>query len=65
MNEAYSTIRCTHLACTARIKNNRWGKTKAVGWFFTKSGHAWCPEHIPSWVEGWRVNKTRRLVDGS
>lgn len=29
-------------------------------WFFMKDGTAFCPDHIPEWVEEWR---NRRLSD--
>lgn len=42
--------------CTSRVKNHRWGLTKAEGWFFTKKkDEAYCPEHVPGWVEEWRL----------
>lgn len=41
--------------CEEKIKNHRWGRTKAIGWFFSESENkAYCPDHIPDWVEKWR-----------
>jgi hypothetical protein len=42
--------------CKNVVKNNRWARTKS-GWFETKSGEFFCPEHIPAWVEEWRRRK--------
>lgn len=43
--------------CGARIRNHYWAKVKAEGWFFTKDGRAFCPDHIPEWVAAWRKKK--------
>lgn len=47
-------VHCVGPDCTATIPNHRWGKTKAVGWFFSKDDKTYCPEHVPEWVEDWR-----------
>lgn len=53
---------CDAPPCTARVKNHRWGRTKAEGWFFEKAREdrperAWCPEHNPPWVAEWRAKR--------
>lgn len=52
-------LTCAEETCTESIPNHRWGKTKAVGWFFAQSGRAWCPAHTPEWVEDWRRKRDR------
>lgn len=47
-------IFCLSDGCKNKIKNHRWGKTKAEGWFFSKDGSAYCPDHNPEWVVAWR-----------
>lgn len=48
---------CDHPGCEVKIKNHYWGRVKAEGWFFQKTGEGFCPEHVPPWVLDWR--KTR------
>jgi hypothetical protein len=47
-------VKCEH--CDERVKGHRWGKIKAgaAGWFFTRGGKAFCPQHTPEWVAAWR-----------
>lgn len=53
-------IYCVRFGCDQKVKNHRWGVTKAEGWFFSRySGFAYCPEHLPDWVEDWRKRKAR------
>lgn len=47
-------IYCDYPECEEAIKNHRWGKTKATGWFFQKNGKSYCPKHVPAWVKKWR-----------
>ena len=49
-----SSTKCAESDCTASVKNHYWGHVKADGWFFSKEGPAWCPEHLPDWVPAWR-----------
>lgn len=58
--DAVELIHCSHEGCEASVKNHYWGKVKADDWFFQKTGEAWCPEHIPEWVETWRRWKAAR-----
>ena len=39
---------------------SKWLVMKAgrEGWFFQRDGTAYCPEHVPDWVEGWRVRQS-------
>jgi hypothetical protein len=48
---------CDKPLCEEKIKNHRWGRTKAEGWFFEKTGEAWCPLHHPEWVADWRARQ--------
>lgn len=48
---------CSEDGCEAQIKNNRWARTKASNWFFTRDNKAYCPDHHPDWVAGWRAKK--------
>lgn len=52
---------CWATGCTNTHKKDRWNNSKAEkeGWFFQKYNIAWCPEHVPSWVEGWRKSKEK------
>jgi len=47
-------VRCDHPGCEAKIKNHAWGKIRAEGWFFQRNGKAYCPDHLPEWVDKWR-----------
>jgi hypothetical protein len=42
--------------CDASVPNHYWGKVKkGAKWFFSRDNEkAYCPEHLPDWVEGWR-----------
>lgn len=51
-------IRCE--GCDAKLENHYWGKVKAEDWFFTRAGEAYCPNHVPEWVAGWRERKKKR-----
>jgi hypothetical protein len=58
-------IICDELGCTKRVKNHRWGKTKAEGWFFSRADRgAFCPDHIPAWVVEWRAKNDNGGLDG-
>ena len=52
-------VRCAEPGCEATVKDHAWGKIKADGWFFTKTGEAWCPDHNPEWVAEWRARQMR------
>ena len=44
--------------CESKIKNHRWGRTKAEGWFHSRQlDEIFCPLHIPAWVGEWRAKK--------
>lgn len=56
---------CDKPGCEEKIKNHRWARVRANGWFFFKhdtySGltHvAYCPDHVPDWVVDWRKKRT-------
>lgn len=54
-------IECNGPDCMNRLKNHRWAKTKAIDWFFMASAdQAFCPDHIPDWVEAWRKSKEKK-----
>lgn len=59
-NDAHAG-RCSETGCTATYRDHRWGHSAAAacGWFFQRSGEAWCPEHNPPWVEAWRARQPR------
>ena len=42
--------------CDATIPDERWSKTRS-GWFQTKDGKNYCPEHTPDWVAEWREKR--------
>jgi hypothetical protein len=45
--------------CDRSIAGHKWGKIQSEGWFFSKNGSAYCPDHIPDWVDKWRAGKAR------
>lgn len=53
--KTHDLIYCDHPRCMNTIRNHCWGKIRADGWFFTKAGKDFCPEHVPVWVEAWRI----------
>jgi hypothetical protein len=54
-------IECAGEGCKRKVPNHYWGKVKATDWFFSRDGKdAFCPEHLPTWVETWRRNKKLR-----
>lgn len=49
--------------CDATIKDNKWAKIKAEGWFFSREDNkAYCPKHNPPWVAGWRARKNEESL---
>lgn len=52
---------CKEPQCENDYFPDRWGKIEArnKGWFLQRNGAAWCPEHIPDWVEEWRKSKEK------
>lgn len=52
-------LRCSGPGCDDTCGNNKWAKIAAheQGWFFERSGAVWCPEHLPDWVEPWRIEQ--------
>lgn len=38
--------------CTATYKAHKWGSIKAhaEGWYQMRDGRAFCPKHLPDWV---------------
>lgn len=53
-------MECSDPGCDAKVKSHAWGRIKAEGWFFQKDGAAYCPLHVPSWVEAWRKKRADR-----
>lgn len=45
--------------CPAECKDHKWGRIAAhnEGWFFSRSGEAFCPLHLPNWVPQWRAER--------
>lgn len=48
---------CSQPDCQNAIKDHYWGHVKATKWFLQRSGEAWCPDHVPEWVEQWRARR--------
>lgn len=60
ITEDYEYVVCDEPGCSQCVKNHRWGRTKADGWFFARDDTAhWCPDHIPGWVMPWRARRAR------
>lgn len=58
--EAYGS--CSVEGCENRFADHMWGKIKLKGWFIMKDGTAYCPDHIPEWVEEWRAKQRARSM---
>lgn len=56
--------RCKQPDCTATIpKAHKWAKIKSA-WFISKDEkEAWCPDHLPEWVAGWREKQKQGKAD--
>lgn len=54
---------CAHRGCKAQHEDNKFAAIRAYeeGWFKTREGDAWCPEHVPDWVPAWRAKQAARL----
>jgi hypothetical protein len=52
---------CSEPGCTASYVPHKWGSINAykAGWFLQKNGKDWCPDHIPEWVDEWRLRTGR------
>ncbi len=56
-------VRCARqgdLGCTASFPGSKFDAIAAgvEGWFFSRgTDDAFCPEHIPDWVAGWRARQ--------
>lgn len=52
-------MKCKHRPCQKTYPEHRWGKIRAAeeGWFISRDGVPWCPEHKPPWVDDWRAKK--------
>lgn len=51
-------IRCSAPGCPAEIPAHKWGSIKdGADWFQQRDGTAWCPDHHPEWVAGWRARR--------
>jgi hypothetical protein len=52
---------CNVPECEASFPDHRWGAIRATGdgWFIGRDGTAWCPAHVPSWVERWRARRAQ------
>lgn len=50
---------CSEPSCLHNVSMHYWGKVTAsnAGWFFQRTGEAWCPEHVPEWVTEWRARR--------
>jgi hypothetical protein len=57
-------VRCARqedLGCPARFPGSKFDAIDAgvEGWFFSRQDDlAYCPEHVPGWVPGWRARKS-------
>lgn len=56
------TTECSAKGCPATFTNHQWGKIRAysAGWFTTRDGAAWCPDHTPGYVADWRESKASK-----
>lgn len=60
-----AVVTCAAQGCVASHNNDRWSRVRAheAGWFESRRGGSFCPEHVPDWVAGWRA-KRKGKVDG-
>jgi hypothetical protein len=57
---ADNPVRCAREGCEAAHPGGKWGTMKAdrEGWFHSyQEEKAYCPDHVPEWVAGWRAKK--------
>jgi hypothetical protein len=47
--------------CERTAKGHHWGNIQAQseGWFIQRDGTAFCPDHVPYWVDSWRARKEK------
>lgn len=52
-------IECTDPSCAAQHPSGKRGNILAQqeGWYHGKDGKAYCPMHVPKWVQKWRQKK--------
>jgi hypothetical protein len=55
-------ISCTQwldLGCTEWVQSDKFSQIRASekGWFFTRTGQAFCPSHNPEWVGEWKETR--------
>jgi len=62
MPPATDDLECAEDDCARTIRNHRWGRTKAEGWFEERDGTVWCPDHRPAWYAAWRARQQRATV---
>lgn len=55
---------CCEESCTATHPGSKWDCMRAdkEGWFHSKEGKIYCPEHKPAWVNSWRAKKQGRTL---
>jgi hypothetical protein len=51
--------------CEATAGGSKWANVRAhdAGWFEMRDGRAWCPRHVPEWVQGWRQQQEMPDLD--
>jgi hypothetical protein len=59
INDGQDT-RCAGTGCPRTFPDHKWGRIRAAadGWFLTRGGQAWCPEHLPEWYTAWKTGKS-------
>lgn len=53
-------VECEEEGCEKRVPNHRLGRIKqGADWYFPwwEPSKGYCPEHLPEWVDLWRVSK--------
>ena len=61
-----STRECKEETCPRGYTDTAIGKAAAVreGWYIGRNNHAYCPNHVPEWVEQWRKRLKTVNLDG-
>lgn len=53
-------MRC--IVCNTSVPDSKWDNIRAhsAGWFEQKDSTAYCPVHVPAWVQKWRTRHVRQ-----
>lgn len=60
-------VTCSHPGCNAAHPGSKWDNIQAGrdGWFHQRDGNAYCPKHVPKWVNRRRARLPEMLSDAT